>query len=354
MAQRWRIDPAVVLRPWAAAACLSLCGWAWAAGLSTTLPNGQTLGVVETSTPEHAGFSFERRYPDGTRDRQFGSGGRVFFSMGGPGAAATTLRADASGRLLVAGFVARADGTRSAVVARFQANGQADTRWGVQGLASLPAASGDGTAADVLPSVDGSLLVVGAVDAAGTQRAAAWRIDASGQPDSRFGQQGVLLATALPGSRALSIVAGPDGAVQIAVQTAQGGDSWIEVHRWRADDVHPLRVARQKLPEQWLGPPELVLRQGQWFWVDPAAPDSPLAVVPLPTADSPWAPPDEVQATPIDATGPVDLAALNPYAAVPTRVERAPVASGLPASWFAVAAVVALMAGALLWRSARR
>jgi len=162
---RWRsIAPAVVLRWCAAVAWCALGGPAAAAGLSVTLPNGQALAVLETSTPEHIGFSFERRYPDCKRDRQFGPRGRVFFEMGAPGTTPTAVQADAAGHLLVTATTPLADGGRGAIVTRFFSTGQIDQAWGDHGLARLPVARGDdAVAADVLPLPDGGLLVVGTV-----------------------------------------------------------------------------------------------------------------------------------------------------------------------------------------------
>jgi hypothetical protein len=323
--------------------------------LSTRLPNGQTLGVFETSTPDRTGFVFERRYPDGTRDRQFGPRGRVYFEMGSPGGEPTALVTDKLGHILVVGASSFDQRPRGAVVFRFLSTGLIDSGWGNQGQAQLPLARGDSLAADVLPQADGSLLVVGTVDDAGSQRASIWRVAASGQADAHFGRQGVMLAESLPMSRALSIQQGPDGARQLAIQTSEGGKSWIEVHRWRDGDPLPLRVARQELPPQWVGPAALVFRSGQWFWIDPSRPDDPLAVTALKVPDSPWTAAD----TPAAAIATADVqdapghAAMNPYAVTAVDATIEPSEPGPTSSWLVVAALGVLFAGAVIWRTKR-
>jgi len=354
MTQRRSITRAAAVRSLAAAACACLGGHAAATGLSTTLANGQSLSVIETSTPARTGFSFERRNPDGTRDRQFGPGGRVYFAMGSGGGEPTTVRTDASGHILVTGAMTFADRSRGgAVVVRFLSTGQVDSRWGEQGQARLPVARGDSLAADVLPLADGGLLVVGMVEDAGSKRASIWRITASGQPDPQFGQQGVMLAEALPLSQALSIQQGPDGALQLAIQTSQGGKSWIEMHRWRSGDAVPLRVARQELPEQWVGLASLVHQKGQWFWFDPSQPEHSVAVAVLKDPDSPWALAD---LPPTAAAESVDLpgyAAMSPYAGAAIGVGSEPAEPAEATISLAISAAAVLVVGAVIWRSLR-
>jgi hypothetical protein len=345
---------AAAVRSLAAAACCCLCGLAAATGLSTTLANGQVLSVVETSTPAHIGFAFERRYPDGRRDRQFGPGGRVYFELASGGGVAKTVLADASGHLLVAGAAPFADRSRGAVVVRFLSTGQVDSLWGDQGQARLPVERGDSVAADVWPQADGSLLVVGTVEAAGRQQASIWRVSASGQADLRFGQQGVMLAQAPPMSQALSIQQAPDGALQLAIQSSQGGKSSIEMHRWRAGDAVPLRVARQDLPPQWVGPAALVVQSGQWFWIDPPRPEDPVPVTMLTQPESPWMqadpPPPAVAEVP-DAPG---HAAMNPFVGTAIGARSEAPEPDATTNWLGFAAAGMLIAGAVIWHLYRR
>jgi hypothetical protein len=196
-------------------------------------------------------------------------------------------------------------------------------------------------------------LVVGTVEDAGSQRASIWRIAASGQADPLFGQLGMMLTAAPPMSQALSIQQGPDGALVLAIQVAQDGKSWIEMHRWRSGEAAPLRVARQLLPDQWVGPPSLVHQRGQWFWVDPTQPESPVPVAALKEPDSPWTP---VELPPIVATEGVDTpghAVMNPYAGTPINEASEPAEPATAPFWLALSAATILFVGAVAWRSLR-
>jgi hypothetical protein len=347
------VDSAWAIRSLALAACAGLCGLSAAAGLTTTLANGQTLSVHETSTPAHVGYVFERRYPDGTRDRQFGAGGRVYFDMGSDGGVPSTVTSDASGNILVAGVMPLADRSRGAVVLRFLSTGQVDARWGDQGQARLPVARGDGVATDVLPQAGGGLLVVGSVEDAGSKQASIWRVAATGRPDPLFGQRGVLLAATLPLSQSLSIQQGSDGVLELAVQTSQGGKSWLEMHRWPSGEAAPRRIGRQELPEQWVGPASLVQRHGQWFWLDPSQPDRPVAVAMLAQPDSPWNPAVQRPMPAAKAADPPGPSAMNPFVGPATIRRSEPAASATTTVWFATCVATVLVAGALLWRSRR-
>lgn len=346
------ISPAHAVRTLAAALCVCIGGLAAAAGLSTELANGQRLRVIEMSTPQRSGLAFERRYPDGQRDRQFGPGGRVDFEMGSADATALVLSSDAAGHLLVGGSALRADGRRGAVVRRFLATGQPDSAWGEQGRASLSVVSGDGQATAFLPAADGSLWVAGTVQAGGLQRGAIWRVAASGQADGHFGEQGAMLAAALPLYRVLSMQSGPDGDLLLAIQTAQDGRSWLELHRWRSGEARPRRVARQERPGPWGEPVSLALRNGAWFWLDEAQPDSAVAVLMLQQADSPWAPvdPEPVAAAPLDSPG---HAAMNPYAGAALSPVIEPDEAPAPTFWLVMSATCLLLLGALGWRLLR-
>jgi hypothetical protein len=354
MTRRRSHPRADALRPLLGAAWFCLCTLASAAGLSTTLPNGQTLSVVERSTSGRIGLSFERRYADGKRDRQFGQGGRVDFTMGHPGTEPTAVRSDASGNILVAGVAPVANGSRSAEVTRFLSTGQMDSRWGDQGHVLLSTTSGDSLATDVLPGPDGSLLVVGMVEDKVSQHASIWRVAATGQIDTAFGHQGTMLAAALPRAQVLSIEEARDGALVLAIQTSEDGTSWLEVHRWRSGDAFPLRIARQHLPDDWVGPPSLGHRGDQWFWFDPSEPGSLLAITPLTEPDSPWAPPDLPPAATSEAADDPGHAVMNPYAGTPIRMRSDPSDTGSTSIWFGVAAASLLVAGAAVLRAWHR
>jgi len=261
------------------------------------------------------------------------------------------VHSDAAGHILVAGSAALADGSRSAVVMRFLSTGQIDTNWGDRGQAMLPEGRGASVATDVLPGADGSVLVVGAVEDNGSQRASIWRIAIPGHADRLFGRQGVMLAAPLPQSQVLSVQQGTSGALQLAVQTFEGGTSWIEMHRWAAGDAVPRRVARQEFPQQWVGPATLVLQRGQWFWIDPSRPENPVAVVLLKDPDSPWSRMDPRPVLAAEAPHAQDRAAMSAHAVTAVAEQSNSTQWASMTNWLGMAAAGLLVAGAVVWRS---
>jgi hypothetical protein len=298
-----------------AALSAGLSGAAFAVGWTVTLGNGQALNIVEGATATRSGYFLERRYPDGARDPQFGSGGRSFFTMGSDNSPPSTIQVDTAGRILVSGAAPGLGSRTAAAVLRFLPGGQVDASWGQQGRSLAMAADGDATAVDVLPFVDGSVFVLGAIEDQRTQRVALWRFGSNGQLDTSFANGGTLVANSLPQSQGLSIQQASDGALFIAVQTGSADKPWLEVHRWATGDPGPMRIARQEFPEDWVGPAQLTARGANWIWLDASQPlTPPLPLTPAAPA-SVWTNATVALAAPrpAEAASTSGHAALNPF-----------------------------------------
>lgn len=135
---------------------------------------------------------------------------------------------------------------------------------------------------------DGSKMVVGTVAVDSGEQAAVWRRRADGAIDSSFTAEGMFVDTEPGGSRGLSVQQSSDGTVHIGVMAGPAGSRWLEVHRWRAGLVSPLRVARQAMPPTWSGTATLIAQGAGWSWIDASDPSAqPMALV-MVTRDSPW------------------------------------------------------------------
>jgi uncharacterized delta-60 repeat protein len=343
----------IMTRAFAVVLCWLGCGGALGAGWTASLPNGQSLNIVERSTSTRSGYFLERRYPDGARDRQFGEGGRAFLSMANENGAPTALQVDALGRILVAGMTPTSDGRSAAAVLRLLPGGQPDTTWGQAGQVSAVPQGANATVADVLPLSGGKVLVIGTIDDAQTQRVALWRFSENGQLDVDFAANGMLLPDSLPQSQGLSIQQVADGTLHIAVQTRQAGKVWLEMHRWGIGDVAPQRVARQEFPDQWVGPAVLKRGGATWFWFDGAQPEISEVKVRAVAPDSPWK--DVSERIVPEVAGPrTGHAVLNPFVATSRDVgdDASILGEGLFARVWVAAAFA--MIGGVLWWSRRR
>jgi hypothetical protein len=228
--------------------------------------------------------------------------------------------------------------------------------------AGLSAVHGDARGTTTLALDDGSVFVIGAVGAERGQRAALWRFRSDGVPDMRFGAGGMLVASEAAASRGLSIQQSVDGVVHIAVQSDSGGSKWLEVHRWKAGTGAPLRVARQRPAEDWVGPAFLAKRGTDWVWLDGSRPQAlALELVTVPR-DSPWASAAsmfesfatkaESVALPSqeEAVQPVGHAVLNPYSGSARRGMVTPPSIREELAWHATLLMILVApVGGLLW-----
>lgn len=243
-----------------------------AAGWSVNLADGRRVSIVADSAAGDSAQFLERRLPDGSLDRQFGNAGRVVISLGADSPGPRSIRVDSGGRLLVVGAAIGAEGRASPASMRYLADGRIDLSWGVQGRSLVQLQGADAIGADLLPMPDGTVLMLGQIEAETSEQAALWRLGTHGAIDSGFGQGGVMRATGLGPSEGLALQLDDDGAALIAVQTADQGLPWLEVHRWQIGQEQPQRVAHQPMPTDWLGPATLARRGGAWQWFDAAQP----------------------------------------------------------------------------------
>jgi uncharacterized delta-60 repeat protein len=347
-----------VLRSFAGAV-LAFSAAAAVAGWSLTLPDGKKLAIVNDGTAGPSAQHLERRNPDGSPDGLFGSAGRVVFSLGADSPGPRSLRSDALGRLLVVGTAVGADGRAMPASMRFLFDGRLDLTWGTQGRSAVPVRDADALGADLLAMPDESVLLLGQIDGESTEHAALWRLTRNGALDTGFGQGGIMRATGLEPSQPLALALDDDGAALIALQTAQQGRPWLEVHRWQAGQDQPQRVARQPMPAEWQGPPMLQRRGGAWQWFDASQPISqggvPLMAV---AATAVWTQggktaPTGALATPATTEG---SAAFNPFEVTADKSSAAPVGSASSgANWVVLALLsLAVLAGLGWWRWHRR
>lgn len=168
---------------------------------------------------------------DGTADTAFsGDGLATWTPPSGWSGDGDAVAVQADGKVLVAAELSSSSGS-STVLLRFLANGTLDTSFGTSGVATLPL--------DRVSTVEvrtEGLLVTGALEeaAATLYRPAAARLTASGALDSTYGTDGVLEAGATFGSVCAAAV---DVAGRLVVVSGTASGTTFETHfsRWLAD-----------------------------------------------------------------------------------------------------------------------
>src|SRR5439155_974754 len=167
---------------------------------------------------------------DGTRDPSFGGGGVVTVAA----MQILAMDFDANGRILAAGAKPNGVNSFDMAVARIGTDGTLDAAFGNGGVALIPIVSGgfEEYARAVKSVAQGKILVAGDVFVDGKHQFAIARLDASGNLDPRFGNGGFTLAAPGPGgSIAYGLGLEANGQIMVAGTTGTGDATQIAVVR---------------------------------------------------------------------------------------------------------------------------
>lgn len=217
-----------------------VAGWNWENGQAETLlvryqpdgaidrgfgSEGVLFSTVKATRPEQTGLALQQdgklvvaatlssinsqgnavsfavlmRYqPDGSPDADFGSGGILISSLGEPHRSSlSALVIQADGKLVAAGFAF--DGqNRAFALARYDADGNLDRSFGVDGQVILSRPNESSVALTLLALSDGQLAAIGDfIDLqAAVARRTLLRFDPNGTLDTSFGDQGRIATSA--------------------------------------------------------------------------------------------------------------------------------------------------------------
>ena len=326
-----------------AAACALACGAAQAGSL-TVRDGNNAWAVMDDPQPDTSDFVLRHLVNGTLPDEHFGQNGQTAFTLSASNDAPASVRVDAQRRTWMVG-ASLAGNEPQPVIARFQADGNADVRWGVQGKVQITPGGVAVKPNDVLPLADGSVLVAGQVTGVATPRAAVFHLNPNGTLDRKFGTGGVWQR---PGdgdaSTATSLAASADGlaAVAVAVRGAKP-----EAELWAMTDVAPALLQHKPLDETSDGE-DLRLDWATDHWTISYG-GGPTGVVPPALLTNRAAAPVAAAASSDPGEG-----GFNPFTpAAPSAPAAAPDDEGLPWTWIATGVVLlaALVAGVLVMRS---
>jgi len=329
---------------WGWAGACALAAGAAHAGALTVRDGNNAWTVNEDQSPDSSDFVLRHLVNGTLPDEHFGRNGETTFMLGAGNDPPASVRVDATRRTWMVG--ASLSGNQpQPVIARFQADGNVDVHWGVQGKVQLTPAGVAVKPNDVLPLADGSVLVAGEVTGVVVPRAVVFHLDANGALDRHFGTGGVWQR---PGdndaSAATSLAASSDGlaAVAVAVRGAKP-----EAELWSLTDVAPAVLQHQPLDPASDGE-DLRLDWATDHWV--------LSYGGGATGIVPPALLTNRAAAVVAASAASDPGegGFNPFTEIATSAPAAaPQDDSLPWTWIATAAVLlaAVVAGVLLLRS---
>src|SRR5262245_26705524 len=161
----------------------------------------------------------------GGLDATFGDAGVTHFCIGNYGSCSSDVLQQASEKLVLAGYGARAGADMDFVVTRISATGARDLTFGDNGLAGADFAGLDDVAYAAIQQPDGKLVLVGrAATTETTSDIGLARFSADGAADAGFGTNGVVrIDVGLEYDRANDVVQQADGKLVVAGWTNASG-----------------------------------------------------------------------------------------------------------------------------------
>lgn len=187
-------------------------GTRYASGMALQ-PDGK-LVVTGGGGEFHESGLLARYNSDGQLDTDFGDGGLVVLDDMSAGAVA--LQRD--GKIVLAGAIGLASTHSSFGLARYESNGQPDSKFGQGGQVKTDFLHQDGGAGGVVIQTDGKIVACGSISANGgsDRRAVLARYNRNGRLDTSFGQAGKLIPNFGQGSSgAADPLLQPDGKIVI-------------------------------------------------------------------------------------------------------------------------------------------
>ena len=322
---------------------------AHAGGLSVRDAGGGQWNVVEDPADDAEDYLLKHAGPDRKPDLRFGRAGETAFALGADNDTPTSLRVDSTRRAWAAGSQMSGNQPQP-VVARFNADGSIDARWGVQGKVQGGPVGTPVRPNDLLPLADGSVLVAGETPGPNGPKPVVYHLNADGRIDQSFGTNGTWQRPGGDSGSAAGLAVGPDGTIVVAI-SLRGPKPTVEV--WALNDVPPTMISRDN-PED--APDEDDMRT-EWIgnhWIVNAN-GGPTQVVPPVTLvrRAPAATPAAATAS-TDSTG---QGGFNPFAveapASAQPVQHEAEDSGIPWLWIVVAVLAVGVVGMLFMRGGK-
>jgi uncharacterized delta-60 repeat protein len=193
----------------------------------------QADGKIVVAEVQGSDYALWRVNADGSADTAFGVDGAVQASLGGVSMVAASAVLQADGKLILSGYsYDGGEGDDQFSVLRLNADGSVDTGFGTDGRFDLDGGDDD-RAACVTVQADGKIVVAGASDGLDDDmQLSVVRLTASGELDTSFGTGGKFLLPLVDGQGfdgeiALSVLAQPDGKIVLAHFGANDGDDHV-------------------------------------------------------------------------------------------------------------------------------
>jgi hypothetical protein len=318
-----------------------------AGSLNVRDPGGGQWLVVEDPSDDREDYLLKHLGTYRKPDPRFGRDGATAFVLGPDNDSPSSVRVESTSHRVWMVGASLSGNQPQPVVARFDANGSIDTRWGVQGKVQLSPSGMPMRPNDVLPLADGSVLVAGETPNLGSPRAVVFHLRSDGLLDPAFGSGGVWQRPGGEPAAATSLAVGGDGSIAVSV-AIRGQKPAGEI--WSLNEVPPLLLAKDALEDgvdeedtriEWLG--------DHWGWNTNGGPTTPVPPALLRHASAQTPPTTAASSDPGGG-------AFNPFAANVTASAPPPPPvedDGIPWLWIGLAGALALGLTAVFFKGRR-
>ncbi len=210
--------------------------------------DGMIVVAGQAKTGTGHDFALARFDGSGQLDVSFGSGGTVTSDFGGVDQEGNSVRQQADGKLVVAGYTGNAPNEDFAVV-RYLPNGTLDTNFGAAGMAKTAIGTGTDLGFAVAIQSDQRIVVAGTSVVGGRTQFTVVRYQASGVLDGTFGDGGIVTTAIGTNDECTAITIQRDGRIILAGTTSDGAHTDFVVVRYNVDgsldtSFGPLGVVR--------------------------------------------------------------------------------------------------------------
>ncbi len=198
-------------------------------------PDGKIIAAGQIFNGSNYDFAVIRFNPDGTADKSFGTDGIVATAIGTGHDYGQSVKIQADGKIVVAGYAYITSGYDFAVV-RYNTNGTPDNFFSLDGIVTAKVLSKNDYGRSLAIQADGKIVVAGSSFNGSYDDFTMVRFNANGTLDNGFGSGG-MVKTDMAGKsdNARSVVVQSNGKIVVTGYAQNGSNSDFAVARYNAN-----------------------------------------------------------------------------------------------------------------------
>ena len=185
-------------------------------------PDGKiVVAATSTTSGYHSNFSLVRFFTNGEIDEAFGDDGVVSIDLD-ESDEPTSVKVQPDGRIVFTGWSGGSSSGSHAII-RLMEDGDFDESFGDEGIITGPGAE---MAKSIELQSDGKMIVAGAYQGGGSNNIALTRLEADGQPDTTFGENGLITTAFSTTCEANAVITQADGKILIGGEAGTTGGTY--------------------------------------------------------------------------------------------------------------------------------